>query len=79
MQYVDKTLEAYCTKDCSVITGYIKDEDKLIYVDPIIPVKDKLVLAQHLLKHGLIGEIPPKNTNEDIEYSNKFHAKNLVI
>lgn len=62
----------------SVITGYIKGEDKLIYVDPVIPVEDKLVLAQHLLKHGLIGEIPPKKTNEDTEYSNEFHAKKFV-
>lgn len=78
MQYVDKTLEACCTEDCSVVTGYIKGEDKLIYVDPVIPVEDKLVLAQHLLKHGLIGEIPPKKTNEDTEYSNEFHAKKFV-
>ena len=78
MQYVDKTLEACCTKDCSVITGYIKGEDKLINVESVIPVEDKLVLAQHLLKHGLIGEIPPKKTSDDTDYSNEFHAKKFV-
>ena len=78
MQYVDKTLEACCTKDCSVITGYIKGEDKLINVESVIPVEDKLVLAQHLLKHGLIGDVSPKKNSEDTDYSNEFHAKKFV-
>ena len=78
MQYVDKTLEACCETDCSVITGYIKGEDKLINVEPAIPIEDKLTLAQHLLKHGLIGEIAPKKTNDDTDYSNEFHAKKFV-
>lgn len=78
MQYVDKTLEACCETDCSVITGYIKGENELINVEPAIPIEDKLVLAQHLLKHGLIGEIPPKKTNDDTDYSNEFHAKKFV-
>ena len=78
MQYADEILEACCETDCSVITGYIKGEDKLINVESVIPVEDKLVLAQHLLKHGLIGEIPPKKTNDDTDYSNEFHAKKFV-
>lgn len=80
MQYVDKTLEACCETDCSVITGYIKGEDKLINIEPLIPVEDKLILAQHLLKHGLIGEIPTKKNNDDTDsdYSNEFHAKKFV-
>jgi len=78
MQYADKTLEACCTKDCSVITGYIKGEDKLINIEPLIPVEDKLILSQHLLKHGLIGDVPPKKTSEDADYSNEFHAKKFV-
>lgn len=78
MQYVDKTLEACCETDCSVITGYIKGEDELINVEPAIPIEDKLVLAQHLLKHGLIGEIAPKKINDDTDYSNEFHAKKFV-
>lgn len=78
MQYVDKTLEVCCEMDCSVITGYIKGEDKLINIEPLIPIEDKLVLAQHLLKHGLIGEIPRKKTNDDTDYSNEFHAKKFV-
>lgn len=78
MHYVDKTLEACCETDCSVITGYIKGEDKLINIEPLIPVEDKLVLAQHLLKHGLIGVIPSKKTSDDTDYSNEFHAKKFV-
>lgn len=78
MQYADEILEACCETDCSVITGYIKGEDKLINIEPLIPVEDKLVLAQHLLKHGLIGVIPPKKTSDDTDYSNEFHAKKFV-
>ena len=78
MQYADEILEACCETDCSVITGYIKGADELINVEPAIPIEDKLTLAQHLLKHGLIGEIPPKKTSDDTDYSNEFHAKQFV-
>lgn len=78
MQYADEILEACCETDCSVITGYIKGADELINVEPAIPIEDKLVLAQHLLKHGLIGEIPPKKTSDDTDYSNEFHARKFV-
>ncbi|SCB88461.1 hypothetical protein GA0061081_102199 [Gilliamella bombicola] len=78
IECADKILEACCTTDCSVITGYIKGEDELVNVEAVIPVEDKLILSQHLLKHGLIGDVPPKKTSEDADYSNEFHAKKFV-
>jgi hypothetical protein len=78
IECADKILEACCTTDCSVITGYLKGEDKLVNVEAAIPVEDKLILSQHLLKHGLIGDISPKKTSEDASYSDEFHAKKFV-
>ncbi|MFQ0995492.1 DUF6246 family protein [Gilliamella sp. BG2] len=78
IECADKILEACCTTDCSVITGYIKGGDELVNVEAVIPVEDKLILSQHLLKHGLIGDVPPKKTSEDAGYSNEFHAKKFV-
>lgn len=78
IECADKILEACCTTDCSVITGYIKGGDELVNVEAVIPAEDKLILSQHLLKHGLIGDAPPKKTSEDTDYSNEFHAKKFV-
>lgn len=41
-------------------------------------IKDRIILAQYLLKHGLIGEIEKKKKNEDTDYSHEFHAKKFV-
>lgn len=76
---INKVLTACCESDCSVITGYLRgDNDKLTPIEGLLPIEDRIILAQHLLKHGLIGEIEKKKKNEDTDYSQEFHAKKFV-
>lgn len=76
---VNKVLTACCESDCSVITGYLNgDNDKITQIEGLLPIEDRIILAQHLLKHGLIGEIEKKKKNEGTDYSHEFHAKKFV-
>lgn len=75
---VDKVLTACCESDCSVITGYLEgNENKLVTVDGLT-IHDRVILAQHLLKHGLIGESQLKKKSDNADYSDEFHAKKFV-
>lgn len=75
---VDKVLTACCESDCSVITGYLEgNENKLVTVDGLT-IQDRVILAQHLLKHGLIGESQLKKKSDNADYSDEFHAKKFV-
>lgn len=75
----DNVLSACCANDCSVITGYLRDiDDKLTQIEGLLPIEDRIIFAQLLLKHGLIGEIEKKKKSENADYSDKFHAKEFV-
>lgn len=75
---VDKVLTACCESDCSVITGYLEgNENKLVTVDGLT-IQDRVILAQHLLKYGLIGESQLKKKSDNADYSDEFHAKKFV-
>ena len=76
---VNRVLTSCCDNDCSVITGYLRgDDNKLTEVEGLLPIGDRIILAQHLLKHGLIGEAEPKSKKQDGDYSDEFHAKKFV-
>lgn len=76
----DNVLSACCANDCSVITGYLRDiDDKLTQIGGVLLIKDRIILAQYLLKHGLIGEIEKKKKkNKDADYSDEFYAKKFI-
>lgn len=75
---VDRVLTACCETDCSVITGYLDgNENRLVTVDGLT-IQDRVILAQHLLKHGLIGDLQPKKKSDDADYSDEFHARKFV-
>jgi hypothetical protein len=75
----DTVLNACCQSDCSVITGYLKgDENNLAEIDGAIPIQDRIILAQHLLKHGLIGDTEPRKKSDETDYSDEFHARKFV-
>lgn len=75
---VDRVLTACCETDCSVITGYLDgNENRLVAVDGLT-IQDRVILAQHLLKHGLIGDLQPKKKSDDADYSDEFHARKFV-
>lgn len=74
----EDVLSACCDKDCSVITGYYAGNDKIEWVNGKIPTYDLVVIAQHLLKHGLVGDSPPKQEKSEGEYSREFRVRKFV-
>lgn len=57
---------ACCDDDVSDYTGYVsfdEESEKPVYVGGAMPLDDVVVIAAHLLEHGVIGKTKPKSKN----------------
>lgn len=57
-----------CDDDASELIGYY--DEKLQRVDGLMPIAELIILARHLMKHGIVGTAKP--TENSGEYSATF-------
>lgn len=63
-------------KDASHIFGYV-DKDLRLVLGAAKP-EDTITLARSLLMHGLIGDYPRIESDDDSEYTQSFNARDIV-
>ncbi|OVZ99009.1 hypothetical protein CBW53_03125 [Yersinia frederiksenii] len=74
-------MQSCCDDDISNITGYytFSSRNKYIYHRGLFDIKAIIVMACHLIKHGTIGDKPPKiDKKEKAVYSSEFNAIEYV-
>lgn len=55
-----------------------KNGSGLVYRPGAAPVSVILPLARALLRHGIVGALPPERNGKEGEYSQEFNARDLV-
>lgn len=57
------------------LIGY-RDEDSLVYVPGLMPAGEQIIIARHLMQHGIVGTARPGGN--DGKYSSAFDATDYV-
>lgn len=69
-----------CTEDdADAYTGFIAGDDAPAYTPGAMPVHDLLVIAAHLLEHGLIGKSKQKAHSQKSSANTEFVAADYVV
>ena len=71
-------IHACSEEDVSDVFGYLNE--KLKYVVKRADPSDIVVLGRHLMRHGVVGELPelPRRADSEPEYTNEFSARDRV-
>lgn len=71
-------LSCCCDADCSPMIGKYIFKDKIYYQPGFAHAKEIIALAQHLIKHGMVGETKNKVANRKSEGKSEFSPSRFV-
>lgn len=71
-------LRSCCTTDCTLMVGSFRMGKKAFWQNGFESPSKLIALAQHLLKHGIVGESKRKQTNKNAKRLPEFNASEYV-